>query len=46
MKRIVGIVAFLIAIGMLFMLLVSNRLLGLIIIGLLIFVGYSCYGEF
>ena len=46
MRKLLGIAAFLIAIGMLLMLLISNRLLGIIIIGLLIFVGYSCYGDF
>lgn len=46
MKKLLGIAAFLIAIGMLLMLLISNRLLGIIIIGLLIFIGYSCYGDF
>lgn len=45
MRKLLGIAAFLIAIGMLLMLLISNRLLGIIIIGLLIFVGYSCYGD-
>jgi len=46
MRKLVGIAAILVAIGMLLMLLLSNRLLGIIIIGLLIFVGYSCYGDF
>jgi len=46
MKKFLGIAAILIAVGMLLMLLLSNRLLGIIIIGLLIFVGYSCYGDF
>lgn len=45
MKKLIGIAAFLIAIGMLLMLLLSNRLLGIIIIGLLVFVGYICYGD-
>lgn len=46
MKKMIGIAAFLIALGMLFMLLISNRILGLIMIGLLIFAGYNCYGKF
>ena len=43
MKKIVGIVAFLIAIGMLIMLITHNRLVGLIIITLLLFGGYNCF---
>ncbi len=46
LKKAAGIAAFLIALGMLLMLFISNRLLGIIIIGLLVFVGYSCYGKF
>jgi len=42
MRRLIGIVAFLIAIGMLLMLITHNRLVGLIIIALLLFIGYSC----
>lgn len=46
MKKIVGLAAFLIAIGMLIMLITHNRLVGLIIITLLLFVGYNCFcGE-
>ena len=45
MRTLIGIAAFLIAVGMLLMLLISNRLLGIIIIGLLIFIGYGCYGD-
>ena len=43
MKKLIGLVAFLIAIGMLFMLITHNRLVGLIIIALLLFVGYNCF---
>lgn len=43
MKKIIGLVAFLIAIGMLIMLIAHNRLVGLIIIALLLFVGYNCF---
>lgn len=43
MKRTIGFVAFLIAFGMLLMILTHNRLIGLIIIALLIFVGYHCF---
>ena len=43
MKKIIGFVAFFIAIGMLIMLITHNRLVGLIIIALLLFVGYTCF---
>lgn len=43
MKRTIGFVAFLVAFGMLLMILTHNRLIGLIIIALLIFVGYHCF---
>lgn len=42
MKKIIGLVAFLIAIGMLIMLIAHNRLVGLILIALLLFLGYNC----
>lgn len=42
MKRLIGIVSFLLAIGMLLMLIAHNRLVGLVIIALLLFVGYNC----
>lgn len=43
MKKIVGFVALFIAIGMLIMLITHNRLVGVIIIALLLFVGYNCF---
>lgn len=43
MKRTIGLIAFFIAIGMLIMLIAGNRLIGLIIISLLLFVGYNCF---
>ncbi len=43
MKKIAGIVSFLIAIGMLLMIITNNRLVGLIIVALLLFVGYNCF---
>lgn len=43
MKKIIGLVAFLIAIGMLLMVLIHNRLVGLIIIAMLLFLGYNCF---
>ena len=42
MKKIIGLIAFFIAIGMLIMLITYNRLVGLIIIALLLFIGYNC----
>lgn len=42
MKKLIGLVCFLIAIGMLIMLITHNRLVGMIIIALLLFVGYNC----
>lgn len=43
MKKIIGFIAFFIAIGMLLMLVTHNRLVGLIIIALLLFLGYNCF---
>ena len=43
MKKIIGLVSFLIAIGMLIMLITHNRLVGLILIALLLFLGYNCF---
>ena len=43
MKKIIGLTAFLIAIGMLIMLIIHNRLVGLIVIALLLFLGYNCF---
>lgn len=43
MKKIIGLIAFFIAIGMLIMLVTRNQLIGLIIIALLLFVGYNCF---
>lgn len=42
MKKLVGLVSFLVALGMLLMLITNNRLIGLIIIALLLFLGYNC----
>ena len=42
MKKIIGLSACLIALGMLIMLIMSSRLIGLVIIALLLFVGYNC----
>lgn len=43
MKKLIGFAAFLIAIGMLLMLVTHNRLIGLVIIALLLFLGYNCF---
>lgn len=43
MKKIVGLGALLVAIGMLIMLITHNRLIGVIIIALLLFLGYNCF---
>lgn len=43
MKKIIGLIAFLVAFGMLLMIITHNRLIGLIIIALLLFVGYQCF---
>ncbi len=42
MKKLIGMISFFIAIGMLIMLITHNRLVGMIIIALLLFVGYNC----
>ncbi len=42
MKQLIGLAALFIAVGMLLMLFLSSRLLGLIIIAVLLFAGYSC----
>lgn len=43
MKKVIGLACFFIAIGMLIMLITHNRLVGLIIIALLLFLGYNCF---
>ncbi|MDE6639713.1 MAG: hypothetical protein K2K63_04250 [Acetatifactor sp.] len=43
MRKMIGLAAFLVAIGMLLMLITHNRLVGLIIIALLLFIGYNCF---
>lgn len=42
MKKLIGLIAFVLAIGMLIMLITHNRLIGMILIALLLFVGYNC----
>lgn len=43
MRKIIGIAAFLLAFGMLLMIITHNRLVGLIIIALLLLLGYHCF---
>ncbi len=43
MNRCIGLIAFFIAVGMLLMLLIVNKLVGLIIIALLLLLGYNCF---
>lgn len=43
MKKMIGFAAFFVAIGMLIMLITHNRLIGLVVIALLLFVGYNCF---
>lgn len=45
MKKIIGLSVFFVAIGMLIMVMVHNRLIGLLIIALLLFVGYNCFCD-
>jgi 4-hydroxybenzoate polyprenyltransferase len=43
MRRIIGLVIFFVAIGMLIMLLIHNRFVGLLVISLLLFIGYHFF---
>ncbi len=45
MRKMIGLILFFIAIGMVLMILVHNRLVGLIITSLLLFVGYNCFCD-
>ena len=45
MKKVVGLVSFFIAIGMLLMVVINNRFIGLIMMALLLFVGYYCFTD-
>ena len=44
-KQIIGLVAFFVAIGMLIMLFLTSRLMGVFIIALLLLLGYSCISS-
>ena len=41
-KKLVGLLAFFVALGMLIMLFLHNDFVGIIFIALLLFVGYTC----
>lgn len=41
-KKLVGLLAFFVAVGMLIMLFLRNDFVGIIIIALLLFIGYNC----
>mgnify|MGYP000863218006 CR=1 FL=1 len=43
--KIIGLLAFFVAIGMLIMLFLHNDFVGIIIIALLLFIGYNCYDS-
>lgn len=43
MKRLIGFVSFWVAFGMLLMLVLSSEVLGIIIIGILLLVGYNLF---
>ena len=40
MKKIIGLILFFVAVGMLLMLVIHNRFIGLIVVALLLFAGY------
>ncbi len=43
LRKLIGIIAFFTAVGMLIVILVANRLAILVIIALLLLLGYCCY---
>lgn len=43
MNRHIGMITFFIAIGMLLMLIIESKVVGIVIIGLLLLIGYNCY---
>ena len=43
MKKIIGLILFFVAVGMLLMLVIHNRFIGLIMIALLLFAGYYLF---
>ena len=45
MKKIIGLILSFVAIGMLLMMVIHNRLIGLIILALLLFAGYYLFSS-
>ena len=43
MKKLIGLILFFVEIGMLLMLIIHNRFIGLIMVALLLFVGYYLF---
>ncbi len=42
-RKLIGLLAFFIAIGMLIMLFLHNDFVGIVLIAMLLFIGYNCY---
>lgn len=42
-RKLIGLLAFSVAVGMLIMLFLRSELVGIFIIALLVFIGYNCY---
>ena len=43
MKKIIGLILFFVAVGMLLMLVIHNRFIGLIVVAFLLFAGYYLF---
>ena len=44
-KKIIGLISFFLAAGMLLMIIIHSRFIGMIVIGLLLFAGYYCFTD-
>ena len=42
-RKLIGLLAFFVAIGMLIMLFLHNDFVGIVLITMLLFIGYNCY---
>ncbi len=42
-RKLIGLLAFFVAIGMLIMLFLHNDFVGIVLIAMLLFIGYNCY---
>lgn len=42
-KKLIGLLAIAVALGMLIMIFLHSEIVGIIIIALLVFIGYNCY---